>query len=257
VSYHPQIFAHRGANHSAPENTLPAFNLAHEQKADGLECDIQLSKDNIAVLWHDETLERLDQPTKAIRDFTWAELQNFNASSLCEKYSKRASILRLDDFLINFSHSTQLLLEIKLETKATEAHQLQKIKETIRLIKDFVSLEKQKTLYVSSFDQNTLMTIHQQAPHLQLILNCKKETTPQDILCYHKNMPYLKGICLNIDILTQANIAKAQGLNWLTAVYTCNHDDELRKALAVKIDIIITDYPKKSKAKIRQIINKS
>ena len=40
-----KIFAHRGASAYAPENTLPAFELAERQGADGIELDVQLTKD--------------------------------------------------------------------------------------------------------------------------------------------------------------------------------------------------------------------
>ena len=40
-----KVFAHRGASHYAPENTLPAFALAAEQGADGIELDVHLTKD--------------------------------------------------------------------------------------------------------------------------------------------------------------------------------------------------------------------
>ena len=53
-----KVWAHRGASGSAPENTLPAFELAIEQGADGLEFDVQLTRDDFVVVIHDETLER-------------------------------------------------------------------------------------------------------------------------------------------------------------------------------------------------------
>ena len=50
-----EVFAHRGASGYAPENTLEAFLLAIEQGADGIELDVQLSKDGVPVVIHDET----------------------------------------------------------------------------------------------------------------------------------------------------------------------------------------------------------
>ena len=44
-----QVWAHRGASAYAPENTLEAFKLAAGQGADGVELDVQLSRDNE---WH-------------------------------------------------------------------------------------------------------------------------------------------------------------------------------------------------------------
>jgi glycerophosphoryl diester phosphodiesterase len=51
----PTIFAHRGASAHAPENTLAAFRLAVEQKADAIELDAKLSADGQVVVIHDQT----------------------------------------------------------------------------------------------------------------------------------------------------------------------------------------------------------
>lgn len=53
-----KIFAHRGASAYAPENTLAAFDLAQRLGADGIELDVQLTKDGEVVVIHDETIDR-------------------------------------------------------------------------------------------------------------------------------------------------------------------------------------------------------
>ena len=50
----PMIVAHRGASFDAPENTLPAFELARKQKADAIEGDFLLTKDKQIVCIHDK-----------------------------------------------------------------------------------------------------------------------------------------------------------------------------------------------------------
>ncbi len=52
------VVGHRGACAYAPENTLPSYRLAIEQKADYVEQDLQVTKDGVLVCSHDETLER-------------------------------------------------------------------------------------------------------------------------------------------------------------------------------------------------------
>ena len=53
-----KIFAHRGASGYAPENTLTAIKKAIEMKADGIEIDIQLTKDGKIVVIHDWKVDR-------------------------------------------------------------------------------------------------------------------------------------------------------------------------------------------------------
>lgn len=55
---HIQIWAHRGASEYAPENTLEAFQLAIDMKADGVELDVQFTKDRQLVVLHDERIDR-------------------------------------------------------------------------------------------------------------------------------------------------------------------------------------------------------
>ena len=53
------IWAHRGASGYAPENTMIAFEMAADMRADGIELDIQLTKDGEIIVLHDETIDRL------------------------------------------------------------------------------------------------------------------------------------------------------------------------------------------------------
>ena len=55
-----RVIAHRGASAYAPENTLPAFELAARQGADMIELDVQRSADGVLVIFHDDTTERWD-----------------------------------------------------------------------------------------------------------------------------------------------------------------------------------------------------
>ena len=70
-----KIFAHRGASGYAPENTLEAFALAITQGADGIELDVQLTKDGIPVVIHDETIDRVTEKKGWVKDYTLKELK--------------------------------------------------------------------------------------------------------------------------------------------------------------------------------------
>lgn len=68
------VIAHRGASAYAPENTLPAFELAHQQGADMIELDVQRSADGKLVLFHDDTTERWDGLKRLVSDCSFDEL---------------------------------------------------------------------------------------------------------------------------------------------------------------------------------------
>src|SRR5215207_5091471 len=73
------VIAHRGASGQAPENTLPAFELAVQQGADAFELDVRLTRDGAPVVVHDATLERTTDLTGPVRARTLAELRMADA----------------------------------------------------------------------------------------------------------------------------------------------------------------------------------
>ena len=74
----PLVWAHRGASGYAPENTLAAFEKAVELGADGVELDIQLTKDDEIVVIHDEKIDRTSDGEGWVKDYTLEELRGFN-----------------------------------------------------------------------------------------------------------------------------------------------------------------------------------
>lgn len=75
----PRIMAHRGASGEAPENTIPAFQLAIEQDADVLEMDVHLTSDGHVVVCHDGTVDRMTDGTGPVASMTLAQLQRLDA----------------------------------------------------------------------------------------------------------------------------------------------------------------------------------
>jgi glycerophosphoryl diester phosphodiesterase len=73
------VIAHRGASGYAPENTLPAFELAVSQGADAFELDVRLTRDGAPIVIHDETLDRTTDLVGPVRARTLAELRQADA----------------------------------------------------------------------------------------------------------------------------------------------------------------------------------
>lgn len=108
-----QVWAHRGASGYAPENTLAAFELALEQDADGIELDVQLTRDDEVVCIHDETLERTTTGTGWVADHSLEELQQLDASMGMEKF-EGVRIPTLDEvFALVAGTDTTVNVEIK------------------------------------------------------------------------------------------------------------------------------------------------
>jgi len=77
----PFILAHRGASAVAPENTIAAFRRAHELGADGIELDVQLTRDKIPVVIHDDTVERTTNGRGRVCDLTIGEIARLDAGA--------------------------------------------------------------------------------------------------------------------------------------------------------------------------------
>ncbi|HJE52012.1 MAG TPA: glycerophosphodiester phosphodiesterase [Tessaracoccus flavescens] len=75
------IWAHRGACAYAPENTLPAFELAIGMGADGVELDVQRTADGQVVVIHDETVNRTSNGFGKVVDQTLAQLREADFSN--------------------------------------------------------------------------------------------------------------------------------------------------------------------------------
>lgn len=73
--------AHRGDNYSAPENTLPAFELALRKRARQLEFDLRVTKDEQLIVMHDETVDRTTDGSGRTTDLTLAEIKSLDAGS--------------------------------------------------------------------------------------------------------------------------------------------------------------------------------
>jgi glycerophosphoryl diester phosphodiesterase len=75
------ILGHRGASALAPENTLAAFSRAISDGADGIEFDVRLSGDGVAVVIHDASLKRTGLIDRAVAELTAAELSQVDVGS--------------------------------------------------------------------------------------------------------------------------------------------------------------------------------
>ena len=98
-----KIYAHRGASHDYPEMTMAAYENAVKQGADGFECDLRLTKDGVAILWHDADLKRRADNDAVVADSNYSQLKAIYPE-----------ILTLDEFLdFAIVEKKSLLLETK------------------------------------------------------------------------------------------------------------------------------------------------
>ena len=100
------IIAHRGASAIYPENTKTAFEQALAMGAHGLELDLQCSSEGKAIVFHDDTLERMTNGAGSTATHTLHELQHFVVE-------EQERILSLQEMFDHFAGDTTLWIEIK------------------------------------------------------------------------------------------------------------------------------------------------
>lgn len=77
----PLVFAHRGSSYDLPEHTLAAYLRALDEGADGLECDVRLTRDGHLVCVHDRRLDRTSNGNGPVSTRTLAELEGLDFGS--------------------------------------------------------------------------------------------------------------------------------------------------------------------------------
>jgi glycerophosphoryl diester phosphodiesterase len=236
------IFAHRGANWEAAENTRSAFDKALQYPIDGIETDVQLSRDEVAVLWHDRNLGKVGHPTKHIDDYNLAQLQAMDFAAHFSTAANPEGIMSLKEFLGAYRKRCRLLIEIKnRDWEKTSRHQV-KVRQTLDLIGEPHGDE----IIVSSFNLDSLSYAQRYRPGFPLVYNFEKDQTLADAQRVLSEHSFLHGLCLPIESLDQTMLKLLRDRGNSIAVYTCNSDEEITKALELGVDILISDVPQKA-----------
>jgi glycerophosphoryl diester phosphodiesterase len=231
------IYAHRGANREAAENTRAAFERALAYPIDGIETDVQLSRDEVAVLWHDRDLKKLGLPGKRIDDYDYRQLQEMDFAAHFAG-AQAEGVMSLQDFVAAYRARCGLLLEIKNRDWEEVARHEKKVRQTLVLAGG--------GMLVSSFNASSLVYAHGVAPDFPLVLNLEPEHTVNDARRALDDHPFLHGLCVEISTLDVDMVGLLRSRHKSIAVYTCDSDAEIERALTLEVDILISDVPHKA-----------
>lgn len=228
------IQAHRGASAYAPENTLPAFRLAREMGADGIECDIHLTKDGRFLVCHDETVDRTSTSQGRICDLTLPEIQAFDFGCKFAPEFGGVTAPTLEELLEVVSPMRVINIEIKEFTH--EMGQTKGIEKLYGILKDFDVTEK---IIVSSFDFKMLELLKTLYPHVYtcyLYIEMKNPARfAQSVGCSAIH-PYFGR-------LKKQTVDSAHRRGMQVNCWTVDGEDDIRRMIRMGCDGIITDKP--------------
>ncbi|WCL47557.1 glycerophosphodiester phosphodiesterase [Leptospira sp. GIMC2001] len=241
--------AHRCGRAIYPENTIFACRKITEQGlVDFLEMDFHLTKDDVAVVIHDDTLDRTTNGKGKISDYSYSELQTFDAgyhfsadSGATFPYrNKNVKIDKLESYFQNFPNY-KFLIEVKPNSnKAADI--------LLDLIRKYNMGER---VLVGSFHQSVKDYLRSKNPSLGFYASTKEViiwtllekiglshlyNIPSDALAVPKNMSILK--------VNESFVRSAKKQNLKILVWTINDQTDMVELLNMGVDGIMTDDPK-------------
>jgi glycerophosphoryl diester phosphodiesterase len=242
TSRHPWCIAHRGARTEAPDNTRSAFMRALNYPIDGIELDVQMSADGVPVLYHDSSLLRVGGGRRRIAELTYSELRSLNWGGWFHADFAKEPLMTLARLLPLLSRFPRLLVEIKSHPRERlDGHAHRLTEKVIAMLCEPRYRRFQDRIYVLSFDPEVLARAHDLAPHLPKVLNIIGDEPPAQMVA----TDHLWAIDVQIGKLTAAWVrwARSRGLHVMS--YTCNGPRQVAKALAMGVDAIISDNPRR------------
>lgn len=153
----PLVFAHRGVSSLAPENTLAAFRLAAKLGVDGIELDVQLSRDGIPVVIHDDRLERTSNGAGRVRHHTYAELHQLDCGGWFGPAFAGECLPALEEALAAFPG----LVNVEIKQQEVEYAGIEEA--VVEVLRRAGALER---AIVSSFDHRSVRRVHELEPAL-------------------------------------------------------------------------------------------
>jgi glycerophosphoryl diester phosphodiesterase len=219
------IYAHRGASADFPELTLAAYEGAVAQGADGFECDVRLTKDDVPVLWHNATMLERAANKGLISEMTYKEVSRAYPQVLTLQEFLAFAVKSRKGVLIETKHpvlSGNRIEEVVVETlHATKG--IEKIDVSVMSF-SWLAVEKMKRL-----DRTipTTFLMHKNAPWFQAKLSSAKTIGP------------------GINELREEPIRAEQikSLGRSLNVWTVDDDADIKLCAEVGVDILITNKP--------------
>ena len=217
-----KAIAHRGFSSRYPENTMLAFERAIALGADGAEFDVQLTKDGVPVIFHDESLLRITGEDRLVKDLTLQELRSFDLSY---RFAGQCPVQRIPTLEEYFAlvQNLDFLNILEFKTAIYEYDGIEQ--QVIDLIRRY---DLNGRIVLSSFNHYTLLRCKGIAPELPcgILYECRI-AEPQDY-CRKLGMEFLHP---DYRFLDDVELEKYELAGVKTSPWTVDSDAEIRYLL--------------------------
>lgn len=229
-----KVWAHRGASGYAPENTLESFQMAIDMGADGIELDVQFTKDRQLVVIHDETIDRVSNGHGRVVDYTLEELKQLTFNKTHPEY-KECRIPTLEEAL-TLMKPTEMTVNIELKTGVNFYDGIED-----RVLRLVDRLQMKEQVIYSSFNHYSVMKVKELCPdaHVGFLycdgtLHMAEYAMENQVEALHPSINNTQYIDLIAD-------CKGRGIH--LHVWTVNDKKDMEHMMKLGVDAIITNYP--------------
>jgi glycerophosphoryl diester phosphodiesterase len=220
-------YAHRGASEYAPENTFLSFYLGVSMGANGIETDVQITKDGVPVLFHDDTLIRVTGEKGSVCDYTLEELKTF----WVKKGNLKDKIVTLEDFLIHFK-DMDLTFAIELKSVGSA-------KPTADLLRKYKLKDK---VILTSFNYSELTVIREYAPEFTTGYLAIK-ITPE--LLRQMKEDGIEELCPEAQAMTQDLVREWKAMGFSVRAWGVYNEELMKSAHSLGADGMTVNFPDK------------
>ncbi len=230
------IFAHRGFSGYYPENTMLAFQkVAEETVADGIELDVQMTKDGELVIMHDETLDRTTNGTGNLRDYTLEELKMLSVGVNIKGILPRQTIPTMREYF-EWLRTTNLITNIELKTSIYPYPGIEG--KLVALVHEY-GVEDQ--VWYSSFNHYTIKRIKELEPEANCGLLIEDWIVNSADYCVSQGAATLNARTSFGLMPGLGDELHAQGVK--LQIWTPNDAETMQKLIDNGVDVLITNFP--------------
>jgi glycerophosphoryl diester phosphodiesterase len=229
------VVGHRGYKSAYPENTLLSFKKAIELGCDVIEFDLRLSKDNVLMIVHDETVDRTTNGSGPVCDFTLSELRQLDAGGSFDKVFEGLRIPTLEELceLLKDYPDVLLNVEIKKGYRTQEAADM-----AVAMLREYGYLSR---CVFTSFDATIVSHIHD-------TYGLKTQGFPEERMkdfVPGPNGTYSKMWAIGISLgqLTSEQVQKFRSMGLLVGSFCPDTEDQVRFALEAGVNRITCNNP--------------
>lgn len=236
----PKIIGHRGACAYAPENTVESIRTAAEMGVEWVELDVKLTKDQVPVIFHDDTLDRTTNGFGNMADITYEDLRQLETGSWFAESFIGINVPTLEEVC---EVLIEMDLGLNLEIKPCPGREI----ETAEVALDHLSRiwDAHNKLLISSFSHVSLETAMDVANDWKRGLLLHGENPDKWPDNWKELCDYLDcaTVHLNKEMATRTIIEEISDYDKPSLVYTVNDPQDARVLQSWGVDALFTDMP--------------